>query len=239
MRSAKVKKSRIIRAEKTIGIIGGMGPYATLEFFRYLLDATPVRKDWEHVHIIIDNNPKTPSRTRAFLYEEASPVPMMRESALRLMNAGADLLTLPCNSAHYFMPEVLKDIDAPFVNMVDETAKVIQQEGYGKGGLLGGEVTTKAGLYEQRLDKTGIEVLHVGESRQNLVNGLIEDAKLDRVGKATFSTMEALVKFLRTEGAEAIILACTELPMITKAMDNDCDIVDSLDCLTRAVLARV
>ncbi len=107
----------------TVGILGGMGPYATLAFYQCILDNTPAQKDWEHLRLIIDSNPKIPSRTRAFLFGEADPVPMMARSAKSLQEAGADFVVLPCNSAHYFLPRVREIVDVPFLAQFPKAPK--------------------------------------------------------------------------------------------------------------------
>ena len=92
--------------EKVVGILGGMGPFATVDFYKQILLATHAKKDWEHLRILIDSNVKIPSRTRAILYGEESPAPAMVKSINNLTRIGADFVVVPCNSAHYFYKEV-------------------------------------------------------------------------------------------------------------------------------------
>lgn len=222
--------------ELTVGVIGGMGPYATLAFFQCLLDHTPARKDWDHLHIVIDNNPKIPSRTRAFLFDEEDPVPMMVESANRLRDSGADFVVVPCNSAHYYLARVRERTSIPFIDMIDETCQAILAKGAKAVGLLAAEVTVGGGLYEQRLNPRGVEVHQVTEQQQELVRAVIEDVKQNRVGEETRSTMQILIDSLEARGVDTIVLGCTELPLAMAGVVTRSAIVDSTAVLAEAVV---
>lgn len=222
----------------TVGVMGGMGPYATLGFFQCILDNTPAQKDWDHLHIIIDNNPKIPSRTRAYLYNEESPVPQMIRSAKTLQDAGADFLVLPCNSAHYFLPEVRKHVNIPFIDMVSQTCEIITSNQAKIVGLLAGEVTVGGRLYEGILDEQGVRVLQVSDEEQLLVRDIIEDVKQNAVTDATREKLLILINLLTERGAEIIILGCTELQTAIKYIPLNHNIVDSLDVLAKAVIQR-
>lgn len=222
--------------ELTVGVIGGMGPYATLAFFQALLDRTPCTKDWDHLHIIIDNNPKIPSRTRAFLYDEADPVPMMVASANHLRDAGADIVALPCNSAHYFLPRVIQQTQIPFIDMIDATCHELVTANAKVVGLLAGEVTVRGRLYEKRLDPQGVRVLQVTDEEQALVRDVIEDVKQNRSGESTQAKMNTLVQILESRGADTIVLGCTELPMAMHGVSPRCRVVDSMGVLADAVV---
>lgn len=223
-------------SDATAGVIGGMGPYATLAFFQCILEHTPAEKDWEHLHIIIDNNPKIPSRTRAFLFDEADPVPMMVESAERLRTAGADFVVVPCNSAHHFLKRVRQQTDTPFVDMIDVTSRAVLASGVRVVGVLGGEVTVKSGLYEAELNPHGVAVLQVSDEEQRLVRDVIEDAKQNKVGERTYQTMQGLIDGLVRRGAGAVILGCTEFPLVMGGVSPECTVIDSMDVLAREVV---
>lgn len=227
---------RLDSQELTVGVIGGMGPYATLAFLQCILNNTPAEKDWDHIRTITDNNPKIPSRTRAFLYGETDPAPMMAQSANHLRDAGADFVVVPCNSAHYFLPRVRTLTDVFFIDMVEETAGVIATSGAKVAGLLGGEVTVQGRLYEDRLNSRGIEVLQVTSDEQQLVRSVIEDAKQNRIGQSTFEVMEALIGGLASRGAEVVILGCTEFPLVMHGVNSGCVTVDSMEVLAKAVI---
>lgn len=225
-----------IYKDKTVGVIGGMGPYATLAFYKCILDNTPAIKDWDHIRILIDSNSKIPSRTRAFLYGEEDPVPMMIASAESLTAAGADFIVVPCNSAHYFLSRVREKVSIPFIDMVDKTCESVLSIGSKKVGLLAGEVTVKGRLYEQRLEQHGVSVLHVTDEEQVLVREIIEDGKQNNVTERTRGIVQGLLEKLEKRGAETVILGCTELPLVMGGVSTRCSIVDSLEVLAKAVI---
>jgi aspartate racemase len=223
---------------KTIGVLGGMGPYATLDFLRLLLDLTGATKESEHFRLVVDSNPRIPSRTRAYLFGEADPVPMMRDSAANLLHAGADFIVLPCNSAHYFLHRVLDGAPFPIVDMVESTSEVIVQQGWRKVGVLAGEVTVGAGLYEKHLAPHGINVVQVSAEQQKLVRKIIEDVKNNSITSQTNSSLEALIDNLVGNGAQSVILGCTELQAVIRNLKVNIPIVDSLEVLARAAIAE-
>ena len=108
--------------EKVIGILGGLGPEATVFIFQKILQHTPASKDQEHLRILIDNNPKIPERLPAILGSGPDPVPMMVSSGQALTRAGAEFIIIPCVSAHYFLPELRRKITLPILSMLDEAA---------------------------------------------------------------------------------------------------------------------
>ncbi len=225
-------------ADLKVGVLGGMGPYATCAFMKCILDNTPASCDSDHLHLIIDNNPHIPSRTRAFLESGPDPVPMMIASAQSLITAGADILVMPCNSAHFFLPAVCAVHPFPFINMIEETCKLIINQGAKTVGVLAGEVTVKAGLYEQVLGKKNIRVLQVSDEEQKLVRAIIEDVKKNIVSNVTLRCLDTVTRSLENRGADTIVLGCTELPLVAQHMSTECSLVDSMLCLAQTLIKR-
>ena len=106
---------------KTIGVIGGMGPAATLDFFGKILEATHAERDQDHLRVLIDNNPRVPDRNAAIAGRGPSPGPQLAESARGLERAGADFLVIACNTAHAFQPDIEAAISIPLLSMIDAT----------------------------------------------------------------------------------------------------------------------
>lgn len=223
---------------KTIGVLGGMGPYATLDFLRLILDLTGATKESEHFRVVVDSNPRIPSRTRAYLFGDADPVPMMRESVTNLRHAGADFIVLPCNSAHYFLPRVMEGAPFPVVDMIESTSKVVVQQGWQTVGVLAGEVTVGAGLYEKYLTPHGISVVQVNAEEQKFVRKIIEDVKNNEITSQTGSSLAPLIDILVKNGAQSVILGCTELQAVIRDLKVNIPIVDSLEVLARAAIAE-
>lgn len=144
--------------EKVIGVLGGMGPEATADLFRKIIRATPAEKDQDHIRVIIDSNPKIPDRTAAIIGGGPSPLPEMTETAKNLEKAGADLIIIPCNTAHYYYEKLKKSIRIPILNMVELTAQAIKG-GFPhvkKVGIIGTTGTVRAGIYNRALEKSDV-----------------------------------------------------------------------------------
>ena len=169
-----LKNKKIIDRETTIGILGGMGPYATNYFLKRILDLTPVELDKDHFHTIIDNNVKIPSRTRAVKYNEQSPVDEIVHSINNLGKIGCSFVMLPCNSAHYFYDEVSEEIEIPWLNMIDIVSRRIFDLSYSKPLILGGYITTQKKVYSRYLP----ESVYLSESENRMIESIIETIKI-------------------------------------------------------------
>ena len=113
---------------KTIGIIGGMGPLATVDLFGKIVNLTDAKCDNDHIHILIDNNTYIPDRTSYILGDGKNPLDELVKSAKRLKDMGADFLVMPCNTAHYFYNDIINNVSIPFINMIEETASYINNK---------------------------------------------------------------------------------------------------------------
>lgn len=199
----------------TVGVIGGMGPLATADFFHLLVRMTPAAKDWNHLHIIVDDNPRIPSRTRAFLFDEESPVAYLVAGAMRLVTAGAQLLVVPCNSASYYLAPVRDAVDVPILDPVMATAH------YAKGVkaplVLGGMVTHRAKLYAQAL---GVETVRPTDAEQDEVAALIEALKQNDTSDAIVARTRAVIDAGIARGADSVILGCTEFGLIASRIEG-------------------
>ena len=203
---------------KTVGILGGMGPYATSAFYRMLLDFTPAARDWDHLRVIMDVNPHIPSRSRHHLYGEASPVPAMIDSCRRLAAYPVDFIVIPCNSASYFLPEVQPQVAVPLVNIMQVTAAALaaQCPQRGRIAVLGGVITYEKKTYEALLAARGFVYVHHPEGIQRQVERLIERIKINAPARTTARHYAALIRTLRDElDVDAVILGCTEFSFVS------------------------
>ena len=201
---------------KKLGIIGGMGPLATCDLFRKIVENTAADSDREHIHIIIDNNSAIPDRTAAILRGGADPLPKMKESLNRLTQAGADVVIMGCNTAHYFYDALGENCKVERLNMLYETMAYLKAQGIKKAGLLASSGTVESGIYARAAEKYGIELVCPLGSEQDAVMGVIYDGV--KAGKTDYDTSDFIktVDNLISRGAETLILGCTELPL---AMD--------------------
>lgn len=202
--------------KKIIGIIGGMGPLATSDLFHKIIVNTDAGKDQDHIRVLIDNNTNIPDRTKAILHGGDSPVAELSESATKLEKMGADLLIMPCNTAHYFYEDVSACVSVPVLNMISVTGRILSEKGIKKAGLLATDGTIQSGIYAKELQKYGIEVVKPDTDGQKNVMDMIYSGV--KAGLAEYDTTEIrrVIENLLDIGAEILILGCTELPL---AMD--------------------
>ena len=204
-----LKRNKNFGRESIIGILGGMGPYATNYFFKRMIDLTPVNVDKDHFHTIIDNNVKIPSRTRAYKYNEQSPVNNMIHSINNLARIGCEYVMLPCNSAHYFYDDVSNKIQIPWLNMIEIVSNRMQELNYGKPLVLGGYVTTQAKVYSKYLPKS----VYLTDNENRIVEAIIEEIKIKNcLERKSDKTLKAIIKDYNNS-IDSILLGCTELPI--------------------------
>ena len=199
-----------------IAILGGMGPYAGLEFSKKILTLTPARKDWEHIHTIIDNNSKIPSRTRHILYNEENPSKYIIESINKLAAFGAIKVFLPCNSVHYFYDQVSPYINIPWVNLIKVVADKISQSNKTKTIVLGAYTTITQKLYDKYLPN----LIYLSDIDNKIVYEIIEATKLNDLQLAN-DLNNKLLFHLENYNFDSVILACTELTLITNLLNNE------------------
>ena len=225
---------------KKVGIIGGMGPAATCDHMMKIINMTDAASDQEHIHVLVDSNINIPDRTEALLHGGEDPVPEMLASAKRLESIGADFLILPCNTAHCFVPRLENQVSIPFLSMPDETAALLSRKGVKTAAVLATDGTVQSGLYGKALASKGIEAIYPNDEQQKLLMSLIYDyikKGITDPSKLPHDQIVAIVDDLRSRGAEALLLACTELPLafdITGIDDDTC--VDPTRVLAAAAI---
>lgn len=221
---------------KTIGIMGGMGPMATVDLMRKIILATPARTDQEHIPMLVDNNSQIPDRTRAIKGLGASPAPEMVKTAKRLMMGGADFIIIACNTAHYFLPEILPQITIPVLSIIDVTTASAQAKGYKSVGLLATSGTVSTGLYQKTLEAYGLNCIAPAEEKQQLIDDMIyAGVKANNMAYDT-TAVRALLAQMQAEGAEAFILGCTEVPVAVAMYGLEGNFIDSTDELAKAAV---
>ena len=229
--------------EKVVGILGGMGPEATLDCFAKIIRSTRAEKDQDHLRVIIDSNSKVPDRTAAILGQGPSPVPALVESASLLARAGAHFIVMPCASAHAFLDEVRARVDVPIVSILDVVAAAVveRRPALRAVGLLGTTGTIAGGLLQRRLASDGIAVLVPDDAAQARVMAAIYDIKKlspSRTRRAIASDLVAVAEALVARGAQAIVAGCTEIPLALQPQDLGVPYFDSVLLLARAAVAR-
>ena len=198
---------------RTIGIIGGMGPLATCDFFEKIIRMTDAAKDCEHIPILIDCNPRIPDRVAAILHGGTDPVPEIVKSGKRLIDAGAEILLMGCNTAYYFYSRVASELSVPLIHMPRETARGAARMGLKKVGLMATDGTVASGIYATELEKAGVKLAVPDAAGQRAVMEMIYDGIKAGNSDIDPAGFRNAVEQLMAEGAEAVILGCTELPI--------------------------
>jgi len=223
---------------KTIGVLGGMGPWATLDFFEKILRLTPAKTDQEHLRVIIDNNPKIPDRSPAIVGMGEDPTPALVAGARTLQQAGADVIVIPCNTAHYFYERVQNAVSIPVLHIMEEVAATAREEVPTARvlGILATAAAVSSGLYARACARRGIEVVNPDPSGQQVVNRAIYAVKGGQMGPEITAGLKKIADGLVGRGAQALVLGCTELPFVLKPQDVRVPLLDSNQILARAAV---
>lgn len=230
-------------SKQIIGILGGMGPQATCDLFQKLIDATPATSDQEHVHIIIDNNPQIPDRTKGIQGTGPDPVPELVATAKRLAAAGCNFVLIPCNTAHYYAKQVEEKAGVTVLSMIETVAEVAAQR-LPKGatvGIVATNGTLQTGLYHDALRRHGLVPIQPEENDQAEVMDIIygphgvkagfRDAPLRR-------RCRMVAERLVARGAQAVIAGCTEIPLVLEDGDLTVPVLDTTGLLAKEAIRR-
>ena len=222
--------------KKILGVIGGMGPIATSFFMELVIKMTRAETDQDHLDMIIYNIPSIPDRTSYILdHTKDSPLPMIIEIAHKLEAQGAEFLAMPCCTAHYFQEELEQSIHKPFVNIIRATVQYLKDRGIRRVGVMATDGTIRSGLFRQALEEQGMEFLCPSPEKQADVMHIIyqnvkanEPVELDR--------FRAVGTQLKEQGAEAIILGCTELSLVKRDHEIGPGYIDAMEVLAQQSL---
>ena len=223
---------------RRIGILGGMGPEATVLLMQKVIAATPARDDADHVPLIVDQNPQVPSRIRPLIEGNGEdPGPVLAEMAQRLQQAGAEALAMPCNTAHHYAPAIRAATTVPFIDMVALSvahAATLVPVG-GTLGFLASPATRRTGLFDAALSAVGLRPLYADDDARVL--GIIRSIKAEGVTAAARNALAAESAALLGRGADVQMVACTEFSLIADAVDPAANTFDTLDLLVGAMIA--
>ena len=201
-----------------LGVIGGMGPLATADFFHKLIAATPAAGDDDHVPVLIHSVPQLPSRPAAILRGGASPLPQLLQARDRLLTAGATMLAMPCNTAHHWYNDLARGIEVPFPHIADAVAAELPQAP-ARVAIIATAATLASGIYSGRLDAGYGWIMPSDDEYTRAVQPCIDAVKCNRCVEAGH-LVEPLVAALLQRGAQRVVLACTELPLALDAIGS-------------------
>lgn len=218
---------------KKLGVIGGLGPMATVYFLQLVTDMSEARTDQEHMEILIHMKPQIPDRTGYILGKsKEDPLPVMAEVGRGLVRQGAEVLAVPCVTAHYFHGQLEKEVGVPVLNMINATALYLKNAGFSRAGILATDGTLKSGLFQEVLKSSGIDaVLPKPEGQAGVMRLIYEEIKAGR--PAEMELFHKVSGQLFQEGAQVILLACTELSLINRDHVLGDKYLDVLEILAR------
>jgi len=200
--------------EKIVGILGGMGPEATVDLMQRIIRLTPALDDADHIRCIVDNNPKVPSRIKAIVEGDGEdPGPCMANMGRRLEAWGADFLTIACNTAHFYYDTVQQAVNIPVVNLIDVVTGYVKTNfpEQNRVGILASPAVAMTGLYSQRFGRLGIEDVWPDPNQQEHLLGIIKAIKRGNTGARVRDGYTQVCDNLKRKGAAVAIVACTEL----------------------------
>lgn len=219
------------------GIMGGMGPAATLDLMARVLRLTPPGREQNGVRLIVDSNPAVPDRNDALLRDGPSPGPVLVAMAKGLEAAGADFLVMACNTAHAFQFDIERAVGIPFVSIVEEAAAEAARRAPGaRIGLLAGEGCLEAGLYQSELARRGLTpVVPRGTLRAEFMD-LLYAIKAGDLSENARRRMRVIATRLEAEGAQLLIAACTEVPLVLAPGETEAPLIDATELLAVAIV---
>jgi aspartate racemase len=216
---------------RVLGVIGGMGPAATLAFLERVQALTGAERDQDHIRVIADINPQVPDRNT----RRGDAEIVLAEMAIRLRDAGAQVLAMPCNTAHA-QAAGIRMAGLPFIDMVAETAGRVARTGAQRIGVLatpGGEA-----LYAEALAVHGLEPVFLQGADRDAFMQLIYGVKRGQIGDAAQQAMESLAAALIAAGADHLLAGCTEVPLLLSSGDTPAPLTDSAEVLAEVCVAQ-
>jgi aspartate racemase len=222
---ATVQGGRPPKPPFKLGIVGGVGPAATVDFMGKVVANTPAGRDQEHIKMVVEQNPQIPDRTANLLHDEADPTMAMYATCKRLESAGANAIAIPCNTAHAFVERIQAHLRVPIVNMLHETIEWIVHK-YGSGkvvGLLATSGTIQSQVYHEAARNSGLQIVTPGHDYQSMVMDSIYGDRGIKAGFTQGLCREQLLiaaEHLCELGANVLILGCTELPLVLEHCES-------------------
>jgi aspartate racemase len=223
--------------KRIVGVIGGMGPAATVHFMSRVLDLTPAASDQDHLRLIVDNNGGVLDRNAAVGGAGPSPAPVLVAMARGLERAGAEMLVMPCNTAHAFAGAIRAASDLPFVDLIEAASDEAMAHRASRVGVLAADGCLQAGLYQHALQHRHVTPVFLEPRAQAEFMSLLHAIKAGDRGPGVRAGMKDLAGALVAAGAQALVAGCTEVPLVLGPHDVAVPLTDSIDALARATIA--
>ncbi|MDB1124040.1 cysteate racemase [Vibrio algarum] len=217
---------------KKLGVLGGMGPMATVDFVKRIVEKSPACSDQEHMSMIISNDPLIPDRTKHILENGENPLKKMLNNLVNLKESGATKVVIPCNTAHYWLDKLSCNERVSFISIIDAVMNEAGRRSMRRVGVLATNATIQTGIYTKAIESRGMKALMPSKHEQQLVMEGIYCVKAGKIAEGR-ALMEPVFDSLIKKGAEGVVLGCTEIPLAfdTLPVDKMEKALDSLDLL--------
>jgi len=219
-----------VAGDRLAGVIGGMGPEATVDFMARVIASTPAQYDQDHIRMLVEHNPRIPNRQTAVRNDGDDPGAVLASIAARLQIGGADFIVMPCNLAHAWARNIESAISIPFISIIDESvSRALQESDGGSIGLLTTPGCFDAELYQEAL--AGHELVLQSPAELADTMTFVKRIKTGDKSEAVASGLRRLVERLIANGAGTVIGACTEFPLVLDPSMFNVPFVSSTDVL--------
>ena len=225
--------------DRAVGILGGIGPLATVYFMELVIRHTCAEKDQDHINMVVLNHATIPDRTDFILGKSTeNPLEIMIEDAKKLEAAGAGFIVMPCNTAHYFYDEIRKNVKVEMVSIIEETVRYALETvpGLKKLGILATDGTIRSGTYDIECARHGISCqTPADDERRVLMRIIYDEIKAGKPGD--MEALKSVIGSMRARGCDAVVLGCTELSTMCAGGElRDGRVVDSLYALAKKTI---
>jgi aspartate racemase len=225
-----------------VGVLGGLGPAAGFYFCSRLTELTKATRDQEHLQIVVWSDPTVPDRTDALLHDGVSVIPKLRKGIEFLKESGSTFLVVPCNTAHVWVQDIAREVGLDLLDIVDTNVSELSSH-LPRGSsvaLMGTEATIRSGIYQESLAESGLRALEPTSVQQADIMSAIYAVKSG--GEMSASDAGAIIQQvgdkLEADGAQAIVVGCTELTLLLQYCSFSVPVIDSLEVLAKHTIIR-
>jgi aspartate racemase len=221
---------------RLVGVLGGMGPLATVDFMQKVIEATPAARDQDHIPLLIRSFPQVPDRAAAIFEGRDEPFAHLLDGVRALAASGVELIVMPCNTAHAWYDRLAASIEVPFLHIADAVAAVLGTAPPQPVAVMATAATVRVGFYQRYLSASGRKVVVPNADVQRVISDAIQAVKVGDLTLAKTKADDAAEAILNL-GAERLLLACTELPLAFRSSHYKTVCLDATACLATATVA--
>jgi aspartate racemase len=215
---------------KTIGVLGGMGPGASASLYNKMIEYAQYKygavQDADYPPIIIYSLPLLGFDETGVVDEDLVKEQLI-SGVKKLESAGCDMIIIACNTVHIYYEDMQVAVNVPILNIIEKTRERVMKVGYKKVGLLASESTNKLQIYQKKFSEVGVEIISPNEAQQDVINGVIEHVMGGSQNVEDIIVLKGIIRNYLNQGAEAVILGCTEIPLAINQVDTDVELFDA------------